>query len=100
MRVRFPRFRTIIQACGTALRSIRGVRRDRPDIAIRELGIRSVPDFVAMWFQAAISCDNGGDCTIWRYTMANKDKGTRATKKAPAKDLKQKRLDKKAKKRG
>ena len=31
--------------------------------------------------------------------MANKDKGGRNVKKAPAKDLKQKRRDKKAKKR-
>jgi hypothetical protein len=30
--------------------------------------------------------------------MANKDKGGKSTKKAPAKDLKHKRLDKKAKK--
>ena len=32
--------------------------------------------------------------------MASKDKGGRATKKPAAKDLKQKRLDKKAKKAG
>jgi hypothetical protein len=31
-------------------------------------------------------------------TMANKDKGARSTKKVAARDLKQKRLDKKAKK--
>lgn len=30
--------------------------------------------------------------------MANKDKGTKSTKKVAARDLKQKRLDKKAKK--
>jgi hypothetical protein len=31
-------------------------------------------------------------------TMANKDKGSKSTKKVAARDLKQKRLDKKAKK--
>lgn len=37
---------------------------------------------------------------IGRSFMANKDKGGRASKKPAAKNLKQKRLDKKAKKRG
>jgi hypothetical protein len=38
--------------------------------------------------------------TVREAQMANKDKGGRAAKKPPAKDLKQKRREKKAKKAG
>ena len=50
--------------------------------------------YVRQWCMAAISV--AGLETM----MASKDKGGRATKKPAAKDLKQKRLDKKAKKAG